>query len=169
MALVRLRPQVALAVALAFSTSFLAALGYVSRPNPLWLTDRANMQVVEALRAACRPGDVVMAPPEIGLYAYGLTACRALVSHRIAPDHEDRLADLSRFGASTPPERLRFLDERRIRHLVLPGDAGPVPVTWLGADAPFARVAVASGALSLYTRTAPGPPSSLPAEPARIP
>lgn len=170
MALVRLRPAVALAVVLGFSTSFLAALAYVSRPNPLWLTDRANMEMVVALRIACRPGDVVMSPPEIGLFAYGLTACRALVSHPIAPDYEDRRADLVRFGGGSPEERLRLLDARRIRKLVLPGDAGLVPVAWLGPDAPFERLAVVGGGtLSLYARTEERPPSSLRAEPARIP
>jgi hypothetical protein len=168
LALVRLRPGMAFAVTLAFASSLAAAVVHVSRPNPLWLTDRATLEVVQALRAACRPGDVVMAPPEIGLFAYGLTACRALVSHPIAPDHQDRLADLGRFGSGPPEERRRILDERHIRHLVLPGDAGPSPVEWLGPDSAFQRVAKV-GAWSLYSRAAGAPPSSLHAEPARIP
>ena len=84
-----------------------------------------------------------MAPPGIGLLAYGLTPCRAYVSHAIAPDFEARLEEVRHFEVASPAERLAFLDRARVRHLILPGDAGPSPVSWLGPNSPFVRVATA--------------------------
>ncbi len=152
--LARFPASVTFATGAAFSTTLVIAWRLVLAPNAHWLTARENMEIVAALEPQCRAGDIVMAPPAIGLLAYGLTACRAFVSHPIAPDYEARLEAIQKFSDGSPAERLAFLDRVHIRHLILPGDAGPTPVAWLGPDAPFQRVAVVGspGRLSLYVR-----------------
>lgn len=154
----RTRPLMALVITVGFSTSLVCAVLYVLRPNALWLTARENFEITAALRPHCRPGDVVFAPPEVGILAYGLTSCRAFVSHPIAPDYADRLAELGRFAAGSPADRLRILDAARVSLLVLPGDAGPRPVAWLGPEAPFVRTEVVGTGrpYSLYSRAVPG-------------
>ncbi len=148
------RPRVTLLVALLFSTSQIALLRFVTRPNPLWFVPRSDAEFVRALRPTCRPGDVLFAPPSIGILAYGLTSCRAFLSHPIDPAYQEKTAELGRFALLPPRERAAFLDAYRITHLLLPGDAGPVPVVWLGADTVFRRTAVVTGGpdWSLYVR-----------------
>jgi hypothetical protein len=153
-ALTRYRPAVSLAAVVAFSTSLVVAIRFVLTPSPLWFTPRASLEIVSALKPTCGSGEVVLAPPEVGLFAYGLTACRALVSHAVAPDYAQRLAELTAFARGSPPDRLALLDREHVTRLVLPGDAGPVPVAWLGREATFTREAVVGTPprLSLYLR-----------------
>ena len=88
-----------------------------------------------ALREACRPGEVALAPPDVGLYLGGLSACWPYVSHAAAPEHDARAAAVGRFyGEATPAERAALLDRAGVAHVVLP--AG-VPPGWLGPDTPF--------------------------------
>jgi hypothetical protein len=152
--LARFPATLTFATAVAFSTTLVVALRFVLTPNTLWLTPRENLEIVEALKPQCRTGDVLMAPPTIGLFAYGLTACRAYASHPIAPDYERRREEIQRFSVASPSERLAFLDLAHIRHLVLPGDAGPTAEAWLGPGSPYRRAAVigSPGRLSLYVR-----------------
>jgi hypothetical protein len=153
-------PRVTLLLAGLLSTSSIALLFFVTRPSPEWFVPREDMGVVRALRVTCRPGDVVFAPPSIGLLAYGLTSCRAFVSHSVDPRYQEKLDELQRFATLAPEGRAALLDAYRITHLVLPGDAGPRPVAWLGAHAAFKRSAVAAGGRvwSLYVRD-PAPAS----------
>jgi hypothetical protein len=150
----RYPPRLTYLTAGAFSVAALTAVGFVSKPRSLWLTGRESMDLVAALRPRCQKGDIVFAPPEVGIYAYGLTACRAVVSHHISPDHTTRVAELRRFGPASPAERSRILDALRVRWLVLPGDGGEVPARTLGEATPFRREAVfgAPTRLSLYRR-----------------
>jgi hypothetical protein len=152
--LARWRPAVTLGVALLFSTSQLAALWIVLQPNPYWLAPQRDLQVVRALRAVCRPGDVLFAPPGVGLFAFGLTACRSFVSHPVAPDHARRIALLEHFSRMSTAERRALLDTYGVAHLVLPGDAGEAAEGWLGAASGFARVSGSQepGGFSIYTR-----------------
>ena len=154
LALGRFKAQATWLAALAFGLTFGVALRFMLTPRSFWLSNRETMAVVETLRTTCRKGDVLVAPPDVGLFAYGLTACRAFVSHRISPGHDDRLAALERFGKVQPVERRAFLDNYHVRHLVLPGDAGPTATVWLGEGAGWTRVAVFGSPprLSLYTR-----------------
>ncbi len=154
-------PRVTLLLAGLLSTSSIALLFYVSRPSPDWFVPREEMGVVRALRATCRGGDVVFAPPSIGLLAYGLSPCRAFVSHGIDPRYDEKLDELRRFAELAPEGRAALLDGYRITHLVLPGDAGPQPVAWLGSDSAFRRSAVVAArghVFSLYVRPRPPPP-----------
>jgi len=152
--LARFPPPVMLATSLAFSTTLIVALRFVLTPSPLWLTPRENLEIVTALKPRCRGGDILMAPLPIGLFATGLTPCRAVLSHAIAPDYEARLEETRRFSSVSPADRLAILDRIHVSHLILPGDAGPSPVAWLGPNAPFERTAVVGSParLSLYER-----------------
>lgn len=149
-------PHFTTLAALAFSTSLVAALAFVSRPSPLWLVPKTDMALVDALRPTCRPGDVVFAPPSIGILVYGLTQCRSFLSHRVEPAYEKRLDELRAFGAQDPRQRAALLDAYRITHLLLPGEAGEKPVAWLGEDTAFRRSAAVTGnpLWSLYLREA---------------
>jgi hypothetical protein len=149
--LARLRPGATLLVAAVFATTLVVALRYLLSPAPLWFMPLPNVELVHALRERCRAQDIVFAPPEIGLLAYGLTPCQAFVSHPIAPDYQQRLEELARFARAPAPERLALLRASGITVLVLPGDAGPTPAIWLGPDSGFVREAVvAGGHFSLY-------------------
>ena len=143
--LARFRPALTLGATLVFSTSLLVALRFVSTPQAYWFATRGDLAAVEALRPACRPGDVLFSPPSMGLYATGLTACRAFVSHRVAPTYERHLQLAQRFGGMAPAERTALLDAYKVRLLVLPGDAGPRPTAWLGTDTQFARRGLVDG------------------------
>jgi hypothetical protein len=148
----RLSPLASLGVAAVFSTSCLVALHFLMTPNPFWFKPREALEMTAILEKACRPGDRLFAPPDIGLYALGLTRCRPVTSHAIEPDHARRLAEVSRFAERSPAERSAQLEAEGVRLLVLPGDAGPVPRDWLGEGTGFRREAVVRGmnTFSLY-------------------
>ena len=118
------------------------------------------MAAALALRDLCAPGDLVLGPPDVAQYAIGLSRCHALFAHPATPDYEARLSEARAFYATwSPGERSAWLDRHGVTHLVLPGDAGPLPAGWLGADTPFRRVArVGTGAdrLGIYARLRPG-------------
>jgi hypothetical protein len=123
--------------------------------DPNWFVPRERLAAAKALRPHCREGDRVLSPPDVGLYAIGLTACAALVSHPAAPDHDLRLAEARGFySAWTPAERRAYLDRERVTHVVLPGYAGENAEVSLGPGAPFTHVPVttAGGAIAVYGR-----------------
>jgi hypothetical protein len=139
--LARFRPWVTLLCALLLSSTLLVAVRFVSGPGPFWFTPRERMLVVDLLREQCRPGDLVFAPEDIGLFAFGTTRCQAFVSHAIAPTYARRRAQLDGFASSSREARAGLLDEARVTLLVLPDDDGPVPLTWLPEATAFRRVA----------------------------
>jgi hypothetical protein len=161
----RFRPALTLLASVVFALTFATALRFMLTPRPYWLTGRETMALVERLRTTCEAGDVLMAPADVGLFAFGLTGCRPFVSYRLSPNHEPRLRQMERLASATPTERRAFLDAYRVRHLVLVGDAGPSAEAWLGLDAGFARVASFGSTparLSLYTRQSAKPRSQSP-------
>jgi hypothetical protein len=140
--LAHLGPRWTALAALFLSTSAVVATRITLADDPNWFVPRERLAAGLALRGQCRPGDRVLAPADIGLYAHGLSACQAFVSHPAAPDHRERLAEARAFYLGLPPSaRTGFLDRHRVTHLVLPGDMGPRPVAWLGTDTPFRAVA----------------------------
>jgi hypothetical protein len=157
--LARFGPGVMLLATLPLAGTALAALRLVSGPTGPWFVPGERLAVAEALRGSCRPGDVLLSPPDIGQYAAGLTACRAYVSHPIGPDYARRTEEVRAFfGDQAPSLRAAFLDRHCITHLTLPGDAGPVPRAWLGestAFRPVARVGQPT-AISVYVREGGG-------------
>ena len=93
-------------------------------------------------------------------YAIGLSGCHAFFAHPATPDYEARLSEARAFFATwSPGERSAWLDRHGVTHLVLPGDAGPLPAGWLGAGTPFrraARVGAGAAGLGIYARPRPG-------------
>jgi len=162
----RARPWVLGGLIAAFGTTAVVALRIVSRPDPNWHVPAYRRQAALAMRGSCRPGDLAFSPPDVGLYTIGLTACRAFVSHSVAPGFPEREAQARAFyGDMSPAARMALIDRWRATHLVLPGDAGPSAQAWLGADSPFTRIAQVGrppGMVSVYLRRregAPPPPS----------
>jgi hypothetical protein len=164
--LAHLAPRWTALAALCLSTSAVVATRIVLADDPNWFVPRERLAAGLALRGQCRPGDRVLAPPDIGLYVHGLTACDALISHPAAPDYEERLAQARVFFAeASAAARAEWLDGQGITHVLLPGYAGPRPSAWLGDDTTFravAQVGRGPGLMTIYARPraktpAPGP------------
>jgi hypothetical protein len=115
----------------------------LTRSSPTWHVSASSWRAAAALRPACRPGDVALAPPDIGRLAGGLTACFPFVSHAAAPDFAARLAAVNLFYASaSPEERARLLDEACASHVVVPlAETGTAP----DVGAAFRVAAIARG------------------------
>lgn len=152
----RWRPAVALAVAAAFFSTGLVALSLLLEDNPGWFVPAVQLATAQALRPRCQPGDVALSPPDMGLYVNAYSACKAWVSHGVMADYATRVEATRWFYApASAAARSAFLDREGIALLVLPGDGGPVPAEWLGADTAFLRVAQVGRApfdASLYSR-----------------
>jgi hypothetical protein len=136
------------------------ALRLVFGDNPYWYVPAERMDLALALRPYCRPGDLVLSPPDIGLYVSGLTACGAYVAHPAAAGFDQRGAEVEVFYArSDPAARAGLLDRQCVTHVVLPGGAGDVPVAWLGPATPFRQVAQSGrgpAAIGAYARATRG-------------
>jgi hypothetical protein len=158
--LARYEPGLTALAALAMSSSAVAATRVVLADDPNWFAPRERMAAASALRGLCAPGDLVLGPPDVAQYALGLSRCHALLAHPAAPDYGTRLEEARAFYAEWPADRRSaWLDRNRVTHLVLPGDAGPLPRAWLGATTPFrraARVGAGAAGLGVYVRPRPG-------------
>jgi hypothetical protein len=168
----RLRARWTALAALCLSTSTLVATRIVLADDPNWFVPRERLAAALALRGQCRPGDRVLAPPDIGLYVHGLTACDAFVAHEAAPDYAERLAETRAFYAEAPPAaRAEMLDRHGLTRLVLPGYAGPRPSGWLGGDTTFqavAQVGQGPGLITIYARPRAEAPARGPARDERL-
>jgi hypothetical protein len=126
LALARFPPVVTLAAAVPLAATAGTALAMVLQASPAWFVPAERMGIARALRADCRDGDLLVAPADIGLYAAGLTACRAYASHVVEPGHASRVADLRAFyAADDPAVRAAFLERACATHVVFPADAPP--------------------------------------------
>ena len=140
--LARYEPARTTLVALALGSSAVVATRVVLSDDPNWFVPRERMATALALRDLCEPGDLLLGPPDVEQYAIGLSRCHALFAHPATPGYEARLSEARAFYATwSPAERSAWLDRQGVTHLVLPGDAGPLPAGWLGAATPFRRVA----------------------------
>ncbi len=125
-----------------------------SSPNPYRNVPADRFGVAAALRTVCRSGELVLAPPDIGLYVGGLSACWPFVSHTASPEHASRDDATRRFYSGSADARARFLDEACVAHVVVPRgwtDGGLPP------EAPYRRtldVDGPGGGLAVYSRTA---------------
>jgi hypothetical protein len=122
-------------------------------PSPSAHVPAERWEVAVALRGACRPGEVVLAPADIGLYVGGLTPCWPFVSHAAAPRHPARDEAARRFyGGAPPEERARLLESACVAHVVAPPG---IPPRWLGSDAPYRprlEVPGPNGGLTVWSR-----------------
>jgi hypothetical protein len=146
------------AVAALSSTAVVASM-LVWGANPRWHVPAERLAAARLLRPACTPGDLALAPPDIGLYTAGLTACRAFVGHAAARGYAERERETRAFygAAADPAWRAGLLDRAAVTRLMLPGDPGDVPSAWLGEGTPFrrlGRVGTGASAISVYERTA---------------
>jgi hypothetical protein len=152
----RFRPALAWVAAALLSTTALVAWWIVLRGrNEPWYVPSERRDAALALRPACRTGDLVFAPPDIGLYAAALTACHPYSSHEWEPDHAVRSAEVRGFYTTMGPDARRgLLEKRGVRHLLLPGDPGPSPRAWLG-ESHFRRgpsTGRGAATITVYTR-----------------
>jgi hypothetical protein len=132
------------------------------QPNPYRNVPAERWRVADALGEVCRPGELVLAPSDIGLYVGGLTACWPWVSHSASPEHASREAAMTRFYSARPVDRARLLDEACATHVVVPR---AWPAGGLPPGTPFRlRLGVdgVGGGLTVYSRDedAPCPPAS---------
>ncbi|HXY42304.1 MAG TPA: hypothetical protein VEQ10_21690 [Vicinamibacteria bacterium] len=123
-------------------------------PSPPGTVPEERWRIARALRDVCRPGEVVVSPEDVGLYAGGLAPCWPYVSHAAAADFPARQAAVRAFyDPRTPADaRTRWLDASCPAHVVVPA---PLPAGWLG-DAYRPRLAVRgeAGALAVWSRVA---------------
>jgi hypothetical protein len=160
--LLRLRRAAAVAVVAALSASALTTWSYMLLLKDVeWYAPSAEYAAAQAPAGHCGPDGILLAPPEISLYSLAFSACRVFVAHPASPDYPARAQLVHDFYFTWPAQsRARFLDRTGITLLFLPGDAGPVPVGWLGPSTRFRQI-VRVGAprilLSLYARS-PQPP-----------
>jgi hypothetical protein len=145
-----------LAAALSCST-FVVAMSIVTRPEPRWFVPAERLGIARALRAVCEPGDMLLAPADVGLYAAALTSCHSYVSHAAVPGFAERLAALEGFYSprTTAGDRAAFLSEQCVAHVVLPATLEDCPEALLGPGTAFCRTASAWSrrqALSVYSR-----------------
>jgi hypothetical protein len=125
-------------------------------PGPGSHAPAGRWRVAAALGETCRPGEIVLAPPDVGLYLGGLSPCWPYVSHAAAPGHEARAAAVRRFyGEASPQERAALLEETGAALVVLPSG---LPPGWLGPAAPLDATPSARGnGLAAYRRPRPTP------------
>jgi hypothetical protein len=140
-----------------FATTAVMVTWLQIEPNAYRDVPAERLQVAWALRSVCHPGELALAPSDIGLYVGGLSACWPWVSHSYAADHAARSAAIERFYSSPPASRGRQLEEICPTYVV-------VPATWtrggLPAGAPYERrleVEGTSGGLAVYSRIAGAP------------
>jgi hypothetical protein len=153
----RLPPAVTLAAAAALSLTSLESLRHVMADNPYWFVPSERLEIAAALQPHCKAGDRVLSPPDVGLYAGGLTACGAYVAHPASAGYDQRAAEVRDFYVrDDPTARAALLDRHCLTHVVLPG--GGVPAGWLGSGTPFRLVATAGrgpAGIEAYARPRP--------------
>ncbi len=127
------------------------------RPNTYRNVTAERWRVAVALRGLCAPGELVVAPADIGLYVGGLSSCWPWVSHATAPDFAAHDEAVDRFYHGTPEERRVFADRVCAKYVV-------VPLAWprggFPAGAPYhlkAQVGRGKRAIAVYSRNAGAP------------
>jgi hypothetical protein len=155
-ALGQLRRGVLEAAVILFAGTALTLVQLQLRPNAYRNVPAERWTVAAGLRPVCERGELVVAPPDIGLYVGGLSACWPWVSHSFSPEHTSRDEAVRRFYAGTPEERGRFLEELCATHVV-------VPAGWPGGGLPEGtpwerrlETEGAGGRLALYSRVRTG-------------
>jgi hypothetical protein len=99
----------------------IVAVWLLMHPIPGRYAPLDRWRLAAALRPVCRPGEVALSPPDIGLYVGAFTACWPYVSHAVSPEHASRDAATRKFYSGSPAARGRFLDEACVSHVVVPG------------------------------------------------
>ncbi len=150
----RLRPTLLTLAVPPMATSALVVAWLATIPSPTSHPPVERWLAAEALRGVCRSKDLVLAPPDIGLYVGGLTRCWPFVSHAAASDHGQRARDVTRLydPRSSPAERSQILADVCPDHIVLPP---ALPKDWLGTGTPYAPTRLIQGpraTLAIWSR-----------------
>ena len=157
--LARWPPRALMVTAALLSTTGFISMKLVMEDNPIWFAPKERIEVAIALRPLCRPGEIVMAPPEIGMYANAFSSCRAFVTHIVAPDSLVRQEEMTRFYLEAGgDERRALLDRRCVAHLVLPGGSEQPTGTLLSPEMGFRKTASAGSGPAgfvVYSREPP--------------
>ena len=141
----RLPAGYTIAAALASSSTAVAAVWLMLQPTLGSYVPAERFALAWELRRDCRPGDRLVAPADIGLWAGGFTACRAFTSHAIEPAHEERREAVRMFyEEGDPAGRAAFLERVGATHVVLP--ASRPAAEWVDGRVRLAPVAVAGSA-----------------------
>jgi hypothetical protein len=146
------------------ATTAVVATGLALTPSSRSHAPSERFGVATALSPRCRPGELVLAPADIGLFVGGLTACWPFLAHGAAPGHDERSAEVLGFYDPATPTACR---EERLaalcpEYVVVPAGAPP---GWLGTAPPYRfllRVSSRRAALDLWRRegaTCPRPSS----------
>jgi hypothetical protein len=134
--------------------SSLLVVGLVGGTSPAWHVPAGRWRAAATtLRPLCQRGDLVLAPPDVGLYVGGLTACWPWVSHAGAPSYDVRNRAMRQFYEDSSPQgRSRFLAETGARFVVFPA-ARPRGEEWSPEDAGFRRLGGGEESdLAVFTR-----------------
>lgn len=127
---------------LVLSSTATVAVWLMLQPLPGAYAPAERLALAWTLRADCREGDRLVAPPDIGMWAGGYTACRAFTSHAIEPAHAERAGAMDAFyQRGDPAGRAAFLERICATHVVLP--ALPGPDHWVDPRLRLQPVAVA--------------------------
>jgi hypothetical protein len=120
-ALGRFPARFTLAALAVLSTTAAAATWLTLQPRLAAYAPAERIALASALREDCKEGDRLVAPGDIGLWAGGLTACRAFTSHAIEPGHAERVQAVRTFYEQGEPlDRAAFLERVCATHVVLP-------------------------------------------------
>jgi hypothetical protein len=151
------RAAVTWAAAAGLASTAAVALMLVWVPSPRWHVPAERLDAAAVLlRRSCGPHDLALAPPDIGLYTAGLTACRSYVAHAAARGFAQREQEARAFyGSADPAWRRALLDRAAVTRVVLPADPSGSAAGWLGEGAPFTlvgRVGEGPAAIAVYAR-----------------
>ena len=157
LALAAFPPAATYAALALLGTTVVEALRLTLLVSPAWFVPRERIEAAYALRGTCRAGDVVMAPPDIGLYAGGVSACTPWVSHGGGPGFAEKADEARRFYGTPDPATGRALLERACAaHVVLPAGQPLESVTASAAEFRVSALTTGAGrAIAIHSRPLP--------------
>ncbi len=138
---------------LLLAPSAVVALWRDCNPPPQRFPPAAYVQIAAVLRAHAQKDDVVLATPDVGLFAAGLSPCRVVVGHRVlTPDYDRRLSEVAAFYDPGTPSawRREYVKEIGARYVAVPAGSH----SWLADLGPVRRFPVAGA--ELWELGAPG-------------
>jgi hypothetical protein len=153
------RPAATFLVAAALSTTGLVAVRLLLEDN-YWYIPTWKMSSARLLRAHCRPGDVALAPTDLGLLINAHSSCSAHVAHPVMRDYARREQEVDRFFNEGGPQwRAALLERACVRFVLFPlAPHGLTPRDWMGEATPFASIdrrELEAGAVEVWERAGP--------------
>jgi hypothetical protein len=130
------------------ATSACAAVWLCTLPGPRTHPPAERFRLALALRQVCRPGELVLAPRDVGLYVGGLSPCWPYVSHAAAPEYDERERAVQQFYDPLTPAAARGALLSRVcpAYVVLPPR---LPAGWLADDGAYRPRLLAQGTAAL--------------------